>query len=352
MGEPINFTTGPVKIEEDVVRIFNSEPVSHRTPQFRNVLEEVRKKLCKATKAKDVIIMSGSGTLANEAMIAQIANLGKHGVILTNGEFGDRLIKQCCRYKMNFSIYKKEWGEHFNFIELRNYIQKHKPAWILFCHHETSTGVINNLSAITTICSENDTKVYVDCISSIGNIEVDLSRVALATSSSGKGIASFPGLAIVFVNIPLSNSSYIPSYLDLKNYIELGYIPFTLNSNLLFALNIAIGKTMNRDHWREIEKLSHYLKNQFNDSGWAVLNKNQVENEFVFSLILRNQGSIEFGDSLKEEGILVSYESNYLKNNNMIQIALMGKHQPKEIQYCIEKMIAVRNIAGVPIITD
>ena len=80
----------------------------------------------------------------------------------------------------------------------------------------------------------------VDCISSIGAAPIDLSGVYLATGTSGKALASYAGLGMVFYNEPVAPSDRIPRYVDIGYYAALKGVPFTLNSNLVYALRAAL----------------------------------------------------------------------------------------------------------------
>jgi aspartate aminotransferase-like enzyme len=55
----------------------------------------------------------GSGTLANDAIAAQLSLLDGRGLVLSNGEFGERLIDHARRFGLSFDVLKIEWGEAF-----------------------------------------------------------------------------------------------------------------------------------------------------------------------------------------------------------------------------------------------
>ena len=50
-------------------------------------------------------------------------------------------------------------------------------GWVWGVHHETSTGVLNDLSGLTKLAKKRGTRVCADCVSSIGTVDVDLSGV-------------------------------------------------------------------------------------------------------------------------------------------------------------------------------
>jgi len=58
-----------------------------------------------------VQILSGSGTLANDVVAARLSLLeGSRGLILSNGEFGDRLLDHARRARLNFATLRLPWG--------------------------------------------------------------------------------------------------------------------------------------------------------------------------------------------------------------------------------------------------
>ena len=64
------------------------------------------------TKAERVQIMLGTGTLANDAIALQLRSLNRKGLVLTNGEFGNRLVGHAARAQLHFDTYKRKWDNH------------------------------------------------------------------------------------------------------------------------------------------------------------------------------------------------------------------------------------------------
>lgn len=330
MDQSLNFTTGPVKIERAVTQIFGLPPLSHRSSECRSILENLRAKLCEATRAYDLIVLNGSGTLANDAMVAQISKHKTKGLILSNGEFGDRLAQQAIRQGLDFILLKKEWGESFSVDEIQREVTSQALNWILMCHMETSTGVLQDLNEISKMSQEKGIGLYVDCMSSIGNIELDLSRVNMATCSSGKGLASYPGLALVFTNVGLEADSTLPQYLDLGYYKQCNYMPFTLPSNLLHALSTSVKLIMTQEHWQRNGELSVQMNKMLSGLDLRILNKTN-ESSHVLTMQPEESTAVRIGNALKQEQINISYESSYLQERNCFQVALMGQHNDSEI---------------------
>src|SRR4029079_6935081 len=89
--DPLSFLPGPVPLSHDVRAALEHPPVYHRDAEFREQFRRTERRLCGIVGARHVEILLGSGTLANDAIAGQISLLDAPGVVLSNGEFGERL---------------------------------------------------------------------------------------------------------------------------------------------------------------------------------------------------------------------------------------------------------------------
>ena len=158
----INLTTGPVQLTEAVSSALASNPISHRSDEFLELYKRFTDFMCYKLNVREITVLQGSGTLANEAMIWQIKPLKTKGMILSNGEFGNRLIDQSKRVQLDFIEHSIPWGNEFDLSEIKALINLNHVEWILFAHCETSTGVINNLEALANICFENEVSSHIN----------------------------------------------------------------------------------------------------------------------------------------------------------------------------------------------
>ena len=83
--------------------------------------------------------MSGTGSAAMEASIANFIEPGEKISIAKKGYFGDRLVDMASRYKADVSVIEKQWGEAFSFEEIKYEIETNKPSIFAIVHAETST---------------------------------------------------------------------------------------------------------------------------------------------------------------------------------------------------------------------
>src|SRR6266480_1727968 len=184
----VNFLPGPVTVRREVRRAFEQAPESHRAGAFVKDFQATRQILCDLARAKNVEFFLGSGPLANDVIAAKLSLEPRRGVILSNGEFGERLLDHGRRFGLDFEAGEFPWGEALDLRAVRRMLERSPaPGWLWCAHCETSSGVLNDLGRLKALCSEFQVKLCLDCISSLGTTPVDLAGVFLASGSSGKG---------------------------------------------------------------------------------------------------------------------------------------------------------------------
>ncbi len=326
MKKPISFLSGPVMIPPKVSKAFSQAAISHRSSEFSELLNAVKSKLKLITKAKYSTMMMGSGSLANEAIAANLLTLkNESGLIISNGEFGERLINQATRYNLKFHSLKKNWGEVFDYQEISEILLKKKIDWVWFVHCETSTGMMNNLEKILQIANKTKTKVCVDCVSSIGIYQIDLSKVYLASASSNKGLESFAGVAIVLHNHKPEPQNNISQYLDIGFYHAKNSIPFTFSSNLIKALNVSLKAILQKDKMPKITQLNDDLVKFLAKQKIKIVIDEKVKSCAITTIEFNQTGQAEkLGKFLESNGILVHYQNGYLKERNWLQLAFFS----------------------------
>src|SRR5437764_5219256 len=98
----VNFLPGPVTVRREVRRAFEQAPESHRADAFTKDFLTTKQLLCELVRARKVELFLGSGTLANDVIGGQLLLEQRRGVVLSNGEFGERLLDHARRFGLNF----------------------------------------------------------------------------------------------------------------------------------------------------------------------------------------------------------------------------------------------------------
>ncbi|MGD0087619.1 MAG: GNAT family N-acyltransferase [Verrucomicrobiota bacterium] len=370
----VNFLPGPVAIRREVRRAFEQAPESHRAESFKKDFSSARQILCELVRARNVGVFMGSGTLANDVIAGQLSLLSGRGLILSNGEFGERLMDQAWRFNLKFDALKFDWGKPLDLalVEKKYFTADHDnskgeptgsagilpagrepgtgtrrqddgapgnaPTWLWCTHCETSTGILADLAALKELCARHETKLCLDCISTIGTMPVDLTGVYLASGSSGKGLRAYPGLSMAFYHhdVPVAPEK-LPRYLDLGFGMQHDGTPFTFSSNLLHALHAAVKRVNWERRFAETAEWSAWLRDRLTEMGFTLIGNGTLMSPAVITLALPPEmNSTKIGEAMQETGYLLSCNSEYLRRKNWIQVCLMGE--------CTrEKVVALAN---------
>lgn len=351
--ESDNFLTGPVHVSNAVQAAHARPPVSHRDAEFKDAFARTAARLRRLTGARHAQILLGSGTLANDVIAAQISLLDGPGVVLSNGEFGDRLIDQACRMSLDHVAVSAPWGEPLDLDAAARAIVRTRARWLWAVMSETSTGMLNDLDALKALARRHQVRLCLDCVSAIGAVPVDLDGVFLASGASGKALAALPGLAIVFHAAPVVPSRRLPRYLDLGHCAANDGIPFTHSSNLLAALEVALQRFESPAPFAEIDRLAAYLRRRLTAIGAPILIAPEQATPAVVTIPLPPPLRVtDVGDRLKRQGLVLAYQSEYLVRRNWLQVGLMGECSDAKIDRLITALHAIMASVAPAVVVD
>mgnify|MGYP001304961616 FL=1 len=195
---------GPSNAHPEVLSALSLNPIGHLDEAYISLMSEVQQLLRYTWQCNNrlTLPMSGTGSAAMEASIANFIEEGEKILIAKKGYFGDRLVDMATRYKAQVSVIEKPWGEAFTYEEIKYEIETKKPAIFAIVHAETSSGVLQPLDGIGDICRKNNCLFLVDAVTSLGALEllIDEWKIDLAYSCSQKGLSCPPGLSPFTMN--------------------------------------------------------------------------------------------------------------------------------------------------------
>ncbi|AFY46177.1 serine-pyruvate aminotransferase/archaeal aspartate aminotransferase [Nostoc sp. PCC 7524] len=188
---------GPCNAHPAVLQAMNTPPVGHLDPAFLALMDEIQSLLRYAWQTENslTIAVSGTGSAAMEATIANAVEPGDVVLIGVAGYFGNRLVDMAGRYGADVRTITKPWGQVFSLEELRTALEIHHPAILALVHAETSTGARQPLEGVGELCREFGTLLLLDTVTSLGGVPIFLDAwgVDLAYSCSQKGLGCSPG---------------------------------------------------------------------------------------------------------------------------------------------------------------
>ena len=189
---------GPSNAHPTVLQALSRTPIGHLDPLYVELMGEVQELLRYAwqTDNRLTLPMSGTGSSAMEATLANTIEPGDTVLVAVKGYFGNRLLDMAGRYRANVQVIEKPWGEAFTLEEIEAGVKKYKPAILAMVHAETSTGICQPMEGIGDLCREHDCLLLLDTVTSLGGVPLylDAWKVDLAYSCSQKGLSCPPGL--------------------------------------------------------------------------------------------------------------------------------------------------------------
>ncbi|PMB28455.1 alanine--glyoxylate aminotransferase [Fischerella thermalis CCMEE 5208] len=188
---------GPSNAHPAVLQAMNTPPLGHLDPAFLAVMDEIQSLLRYVWQTENplTIAVSGTGTAAMEATIANVVEPGDVVLVGVIGYFGNRLADMAGRYGADVRSITKPWGQVFSLDELRTAVQTHRPTILALVHAETSTGACQPLEGVGELCREFGCLLLIDTVTSLGGVPIFLDEwgVDLAYSCSQKGLGCPPG---------------------------------------------------------------------------------------------------------------------------------------------------------------
>ena len=191
---------GPSPVHPRVLKAMSTNVVGHMDPRYFQVMDDCQAMLrdLYGTQNRVTFPVSGTGSAGMETSICNVVEEGDKVIVCINGYFGERLADLADRYGAEVIRVEAPWGRTIDPADLKKTLDANlDAALVAIVHAETSTGVLQPLEEIGTICREHGALLLTDCVTSLGGVPVKLDEwgVDVAYSCSQKGLSCPPGLA-------------------------------------------------------------------------------------------------------------------------------------------------------------
>lgn len=394
---------GPATTSDTVKLAQVVQDICPRETEFGAVMEFISKELTNFVGTNDkytTILFGGSGTAAVESMISSVIE-NEIILIINNGAYGKRMCEMAEIYNLNYIEFKASPIEEISFLELEEIIKEHnekiptdiysvdneyniseviefnksskcinykdklendnltnnkkdmknkKISHIALVHHETTTGILNDIKNVGRLCKEYKIDMIVDAMSSFAGIPIDMEKMNIKylASSSNKCIQGMAGVSFVIANKEsLESTKNIKSrnlYLNLYkqySYFKDNYqMRFTPPVQVLYALKQAIietkEETIEKRHeryktcckklWTGLDYIG--LKRLVSDKNASMLLTSIIEPE------VEGYDFNEMHDYLYKRGFTI-YPGK-VSSKNTFRIANIGKIYPDDIERFID----------------
>lgn len=342
---------GPVPLAPRVLRAMSRPMMSHRGRDFEIIFSECVDMLREVYQTrKDVLILSGSGSLAMEAAIGCLAG-GDRVVNLVNGKFGDRFHQISKRYGRP-TVVDATWGESLDLDRVEEELAEGAKI-ITMCHNETSTGILNPAREVGELAREYDAYFVMDGVTSIGgdDVSVDDWNVDVAVVGSQKCLAAPSGLSMLAVSdraFDAMREGDGPFYADLLAYrkksLEKDQTPYTPAVTLFYGLHEALRVIMEEGMENRIKRhrmLSSAVRSAVDALGLEMFPRLNEYSEYSNTVTAVKMPDGITDDQLRggmrDMGIVISGGQAHL-GGEIFRIGTMGNCKPIDVLNTIQAL--------------
>ena len=195
---------GPSLVAPRVLRAMATPLVGHLDPDFIAILADIQTMLRMVfqTGNRLTLAVSGTGTAAMEAALANLVEPGDPVLACVHGFFGDRLAEIALRQGAKVERLEAAWGQVFAVDTIEAALKARHAKVVTLVHAETSTGARQpDIAAVADACHRYDALLVLDCVTSLGGlpVEIDAWGVDVAYSASQKCLSAPPGMAPITI---------------------------------------------------------------------------------------------------------------------------------------------------------
>lgn len=260
MSEPAKyFVPGPTWVRPEILQEMGRPMMGHRTSEFKELFRSINADLKTLFGTRqDTFVITASGTGVMQAALENC--VARRVLVTTCGAFSERWYNIAESLGYEVDRLDAGWGNVVDAAELGDHLVRHRAHYdaVTITHNETSTGVTNDVAALTAIVREEspDTMVLVDSVSALGGIPVqfDAWDADVCLASVQKGIALPPGITVVAASrralAGAKKHPYRGTYFDFVAYKEKAdenTVPSTPSLPHMYALSKQLGHILREE---------------------------------------------------------------------------------------------------------
>ncbi|MGE4504188.1 MAG: alanine--glyoxylate aminotransferase family protein [Desulfovibrionaceae bacterium] len=199
------FITGPTFIRQGVKNAGQLPEFGHRDAENNLRFEPVMgwlKDLAGGAEGFTPVIYNGSGSTAMESTIRSLVADGETVLNVSVGAFGDLYHKMAVANGKKAEQLKFDYGRAIDLNVLEDKLKVLRPQVVTFTHNETSTGVTNDIVAVTALIRQYGAMPLVDGVSIYGGADIRLEQARPATyaTATQKSLGLPAGFGIGFIS--------------------------------------------------------------------------------------------------------------------------------------------------------
>lgn len=200
-GDRLLMGPGPSNVPARVLQAMAAPCIGHLDPYFLGTMNETQHLLRYLFQTENALTIpvSATGSGGMEACLVNLVEPGDTAVVAVNGVFGTRMSDIVTRIGGNLVRVDGEWGRAVDPEAVARAVKGCQPKIVGVVHAETSTGARTPLEDLSTIAHQAGALFLVDCVTSLGGMDVSIDRLHIDAAYSGtqKCVSCPPGLSPV-----------------------------------------------------------------------------------------------------------------------------------------------------------
>lgn len=340
---------GPPRLAAPIAAALKAPPLYHRSPAFLDAFREVREALSSWMDGMSIAPWSGSGTAANDALACWIARApetrGRRGLLLANGEFGERLADHARAARLDFEVLQFPWCEPWDMKQVLGRIDAGDYGWVWGVQLETSTGALNPAAELARALESRGVPLALDAVSALGAVPLPTGTWA-ASGASGKALGALAGLCWVGARpdpVDHALAAAWPPSLNLPQQWRSATPCHTLPSPQLASLRAALYEWTPAERralrFERYAELGRRVRAALRDAHLEPLVAEEHASPVVTTFAVPEGTSTEeYLAQLRGAGHQLAGASSYLQERDWAQIATFGEVEDGDLASLLESL--------------
>jgi 2-aminoethylphosphonate-pyruvate transaminase len=349
----ILLTPGPLSTSDTVKRAMLMDWCTW-DQDYNDIVQEIRRSITTlATRGTDYssVLIQGSGTFCVEAALGSFLPSTGQLLILSNGAYGERIVKIAEILRIDHLVYRVAEKKRHNIVEINKLLENNpKITHVVMVHCETTTGMLNPISEVSSLLRSKGKIFILDAMSSFGGIPLDMvkDRVDVLISSANKCIQGVPGFGFIIAARELleqtkgnARSLALDVYDQWKTMEEYnGKWRFTSPTHTVRAFYQALKELETEGgvgaRYERYRKNHQVLVNGLNRLGFRCYLSSDYQSPIITSFLDPNDQAFEFKvfyQKLKAQGFVI-YPGK-VTDANTFRIGSIGDVNPQDMDRLI-----------------
>lgn len=320
---------------------------------YKSITQKIRTQLLHLAGADSeeytTILMQGSGTFTVEAVMQSAISNEDKALIITNGAYGERIVKIAKYIGLAFREYRVAYNDCPDEQEIRDILKEDTDiTHIVMVHCETTTGILNPIEMVSKLAKEFEKTIILDAMSSFGGMEINVPELGIdyLISSANKCIQGIPGFGFIIAKLEKlvacegnSRSLSLDLYEQWKVMDKDGKWRFTSPTHVVAAFSKALDELEEEGgipaRFARYQKNNHLLREQLKQIGFQAYLSDEKQSPIITTFLYPDD-AFNFGHFyafVKEHGYVL-YPGK-LTNENTFRIGNIGEIYEEDInQLC------------------